>query len=142
MLNELPQAVGGQSFWVEEEAEGDLPLPALMSTEGPIIGGLRCRPGNGAWSWSCAPCHWGRGNPQAGQGHLGQLWDPSLGPRRQEPQTAAEPSRIASQPPSPNAASFTSAQTSRFLLWLKPISRPDFAAELGSGACSNLVWLF
>lgn len=100
MLNELPRAVGGQGFCVGEEAEGDLPLPALKSAEGPIIGGLRCRPSNGVLSWACAPCHWGRGNPQAGQGHLGQLWAPSLGPQTGAADSSGvQPPRLAAALP-------------------------------------------
>lgn len=95
--------------------------PPLVSMEGPACG-LRCLLGESALSWACVPCHWGGG----GTHRQGKATWARCGVWREQ-QSPGSP-LAATLPPT---ASFTSAQTSRFLLWLKPISRPDFAAELG-----------
>lgn len=111
--------MGGQGFWVEAEAEGDVPSPGVHGGTGlwaevsagreRLILGLRSLSLGGGGTHRQGKATWARCG----------VW--------REQQSPGSP-LAATLPPT---ASFTSAQTSRFLLWLKPISRPDFAAELG-----------
>lgn len=63
--------MGGQGFWVEAEAEGDVPSPGVHGGTGlwAEVSAGRERLVLGLRSLSL-----GGGYPQAGQGHLGQVW--------------------------------------------------------------------
>ena len=101
----------------------------------------RCDPAPWRLSSACVPCHcWGPSaaprDSRPGQGHLSQVWDSQM--ERSPSQTLPSLSR---KPPSPTRPfSFHQCQASwaRFLLWLKPISRSEFAAELHKGLV--LTW--